>query len=154
MTKIKELYRKYKEIANYLIFGALTTLVSLAVYYALVFTVLDPRNGVQLQIANVISWVAAVTFAYFTNRKYVFESRETNMLREAARFYMARIATLLIDMGLMFLFVTVLGLNDKIFKLIVQIIVIIANYLFSKLFVFRKNSAEEPDRSEKSDTSL
>ena len=58
---MKELYNKYKEIINYVIVGGLTTVVSLAVYYALVLTVLNPDNPVQLQIANVISWIAAVT---------------------------------------------------------------------------------------------
>ena len=55
-------------------------------YYACVFTFLNPNNPVQLQIANIISWIAAVTFAYFTNRKFVFESKNENMLKEAAAF--------------------------------------------------------------------
>ena len=76
MEKIKELYTKYKEIINYLIVGVLTTVVSLAVYYISVCTFLNPENGVQLQIANILSWIAGVTFAYFTNRKYVFESKD------------------------------------------------------------------------------
>ena len=130
-------YKKYKEIINYLFFGVLTTLVSLAVYYACVMTVLDPRNALKLQAANVISWIAAVTFAYFTNRKYVFESTDPEMLQEGAKFLASRLGTLFMDMGLMFLLVTVLHLNDKIVKLIVQIIVIAGNYLFSKLLVFR-----------------
>ena len=67
MDKIKELYKKYKEIINYLIFGVLTTLVSLVVYYASVLTFLNPENSIQLQIANILSWIAGVTFAYFTN---------------------------------------------------------------------------------------
>ena len=83
MDKIKELYKKYKEIINYLIFGVLTTLVSLVVYYASVLTFLNPENSIQLQIANILSWIAGVTFAYFTNRKYVFESKEKNKLKEA-----------------------------------------------------------------------
>ena len=64
---IKDMYFKYKEIVNYLIVGVLTTIVGLGVYYGLVFTVLNPDNPFQLQVANVISWIAAVTFAYFTN---------------------------------------------------------------------------------------
>ena len=76
---MKRLYEKYKEIINYLIVGVLTTVVSLGVYYACVYTVLDPNQPLQLQTANVISWVAAVTFAYFTNRRYVFESKWLTM---------------------------------------------------------------------------
>lgn len=134
---MKDIYLKHKEIINYLIVGVLTTVVSLAVYYACVLTVLNPLNPVQLQIANVISWVAAVTFAYFTNRKYVFESNDPNMVQEGAKFFASRIGTLLMDMGTMFLLVTVIGVNDKIAKLIVQVIVTVGNYVFSKMLVFR-----------------
>ena len=66
---MKAVFIKYKEIIMYLIAGVLTTIVSLGVYYLCVLTILDPHNPVQLQAANVISWIAAVTFAYFTNRK-------------------------------------------------------------------------------------
>ena len=80
MEKILNLYKKYKEIINYLIVGVLTTVVSLAVYYISVFTFLNPDNSIQLQIANILSWIAGVAFAYFTNRKYVFESKNKNKL--------------------------------------------------------------------------
>ena len=133
-----ELYKKYREIVNYLIVGGLTTVVSLAVYYGCVLTVFDPKNPIQLQAANVISWIAAVTFAYYTNRKDVFESKTENKLQEAAKFYGSRITTLLMDMACMFLLVTALGISDKIAKLIVQVIVTVANYVLSKFIVFRK----------------
>ena len=133
-----ELYKKHREIVNYLIVGGLTTVVSLAVYYGCVLTVFDPQNPIQLQAANVISWIAAVTFAYFTNRKYVFECDNENKLQEAAKFYGSRVTTLLMDMAFMFLLVTVLGIGDKIAKLIVQVIVTVANYVLSKFIVFRK----------------
>lgn len=138
MDNIKELYLKYKEIINYLIFGVLTTVVSLATYYICVYTFLNPDNSLQLQVANIVSWIAGVTFAYITNRKFVFESEEQEKLKEAGKFVTSRIATLLTDMLIMFIGVTILKLNDKIIKLISQIIVIIANYLLSKMLVFRK----------------
>ncbi len=138
IEKAASLYRKHKEIINYLIVGGLTTVVSLAVYYGCVLTFLDPERPVQLQAANILSWIAAVTFAYFTNRKYVFESKNTNRLKEAAAFYASRLTTLFVDMACMFLMVTVMGLNDKIAKLIVQVIVTVANYVLSKFLVFRK----------------
>ncbi len=138
MEMIKNLYLKYKQIINYLIVGGLTTVVSLGVYYLCVVTFLDPSNPVQLQIANIISWVAAVTFAYFTNRKYVFESSSTDYLAEAGKFYASRVSTLFIDMAIMFVAVTLLGINDKIAKVIVQVIVTITNYIFSKYLVFNK----------------
>lgn len=133
-----KLYKKYKEIISYLIVGVLTTVVSLGVYYACVLTFLNPENALQLQIANIISWVAAVTFAYFTNRKFVFESKNPDMLKEASAFVGARVATLLMDMVCMFVMVTCMGLSDKVAKLVVQVIVTVANYVFSKLFVFQK----------------
>ena len=138
MEKCMKLYKQYKEIINYLIVGVLTTVVSLGVYYACVLTFLDPENAIQLQVANIISWVAAVTFAYFTNRKFVFESKNPDMLKEASAFVGARVATLLMDMLCMFIMVTCMGWSDKIAKLVVQVIVTVANYVFSKIFVFRK----------------
>ena len=138
MEKIKEMYLKYKEIINYLIFGVLTTVVSLAVYYICVYTFLNPENVVQLQIANIISWVAGVAFAYVTNRKFVFESKEENKLKEAGKFVTSRITTLLMDMVIMFIGVTLCKFNDKIIKLISQVVVIVMNYLLSKIIVFKK----------------
>lgn len=139
IKKIKELYLKYKEIINYLFFGVLTTIVSLATYYILVLTILDANNPIELQIANVIAWITCVTFAYITNRKYVFNSKEENILKEMLKFYSARIASLLIDMALMYIFVSRLHFNDKIIKIIVQIIIIILNYILSKIIVFKKD---------------
>ena len=72
---IKEKYTKYKEILNYLIVGVLTTVISLGTYYALVFTILNPKNGIQLQIANITSWILSVTFAYISYRIFVFKSK-------------------------------------------------------------------------------
>ena len=142
---MKELYNKYKEIINYVIVGGLTTVVSLAVYYALVLTVLNPDNPVQLQIANVISWIAAVTFAYFTNRRFEFESKTKGeeQTKEVISFYSARLGTLMMDMGIMFVGKTVLHINDKIVKLFVQVVVMVANYVISKLLVFKKSKNEE-----------
>lgn len=142
IKRIKELYIKYKEIINYLIFGVLTTLVNLITKYILLFTILDPTNGFQLQIAIIISWIVAVIFAYFTNRKFVFESKNQNKLKEFMSFVVARIATLLLEMFIMWFFVTLLKLNSDlyviIFTLVAQVAVVIGNYIFSKLFVFKK----------------
>ncbi len=138
MQKIKELYLSYKEIINYLIVGGLTTVVSLSVYYLCVSTFLDPASPVQLQIANIIAWVVAVTFAYVTNRRYVFESNSASLIEEAGKFYASRISTLLMDMGIMFFTVSLLHMNDKLAKLIVQVVVTVANYVLSKYIVFKK----------------
>ena len=132
------IYKKYKEIINYLIFGALTTIVSLLTYYLLVFTVLNPNNPLELQIANIISWITCVTFAYITNRKYVFNSKDKNILKEIIKFYSSRLTTLFLDMTIMFIFVTKLSFSDKIIKIIVQIIIIGLNYILSKILVFKQ----------------
>lgn len=144
MKLFQTLYMRYKEIVHYLIVGVLTTVVSLGVYYGLVLTVLDPGNPLLLQLANILSWVAAVTFAYFMSRKFVFESHSTKMRAEAARFYMSRVGTLLLDMLIMFVTVTLLGMNDKLAKLLVQVVVTVLNYIFSKFLVFGKAKDEAP----------
>lgn len=136
--KLIDLYGKYREIVNYLIVGCLTTVVSLGVYYGCVLTFLNPEKALQLQAANVLSWIAAVTFAYFTNRSFVFQSKNENKLKEAAAFYGSRATTLLLDMSCMFLMVTLAGWNDKIAKIIVQVLVTVGNYVLSKFLVFRK----------------
>ena len=140
MEKIKELIKKVctKEVILYVVFGVLTTVVSLVTYYICVGTFLNAENGIQLQIANIIAWIVSVAFAYITNRKFVFESTNKNKLGEATKFVTSRIATLLMDMLIMFLGVTLLKLNDGIIKLVSQVIVIVANYVFSKIFVFKK----------------
>ncbi len=138
MKNIFNLYKKYEEIINYLIIGVLTTVVSLIVYYACVFTVFDPKNSLLLQCANIISWIISVTFAYFTNRSFVFKSKDKNMLKEGIKFYSARVLTLLLDMIFMYLTVTILHLNDKVMKIISNVLVIILNYIISKFIVFIK----------------
>ena len=139
MKKLSDIYNKYREIILYLIFGFFTTLISLVVYYGLVITIINPDNGIELQVANIISWVVGVLFAYVTNRRYVFKSRNNKKLEEFIKFTGARVSTLLLDMVIMFIFVTMLKYNDKIFKIVSQILVIIGNYILSKLFIFNKN---------------
>ena len=138
MEKIKALYKKYEEIVNYIIVGVMTTLVSWIVYFASVYTFLDADNPVQLQIANILSWIAGVAFAYVTNRKFVFKSKEKNIIKEAAQFSTARLSTLFLDMAVMFIMVTLMGINDGISKIVSAVLVTITNYLISKLFVFHK----------------
>lgn len=135
---LKTKYAEYAEIIRYLIIGILTTLVSLGTYYALVLTILNPDDALQLQIANVISWIVSVLFAYFTNRSFVFKVKDSRVLSEFFKFVMSRVFTLLVDMAIMFIFVSLLHLDDKIIKLITQVIVIVLNYILSKFLVFIK----------------
>lgn len=141
MNKVLNIYKKNKEVINYLIVGVLTTLISIIVYVVLTVSILNPNNDIELQLANVISWIIAVIFAYITNRKYVFESKAKNIKNEFIKFTSSRITTLLIEMIFMFIFVSLLNLNDKIMKIIAQIVVIILNYVLSKIFVFKRNKS-------------
>ena len=142
IKKVLKLYDKYKELINYLIFGVLTTIVNLISKYILLFTIFDASNALQLQISIIISWIIAVLFAYFTNRKFVFESTNTNKIKEFISFVIARISTLFLEMAIMWFFVTLLKLNSDlyviIFTIISQFAVIVCNYIFSKLFIFKK----------------
>lgn len=147
MKKIINLYKKYNEIINYIIVGGFTTIVSLLTYYLCVLFLFDPKDPIMLQIANIISWIFSVTFAYFANRKYVFKSNEKNILKESIKFYSSRITTLLIDMLTMFILVSILDINDKISKILVQFIILILNYVFSKLLVFKKENNEKKENN-------
>ena len=131
----------YRELISYGIVGVLTTIIALGTYYLVTITFLDPKNPIELQIANIISWTAGVIFAYFTNRKYVFNSKEQNKVKEASKFVLSRLITLGLDMLTMFIMVSVLDINDKFAKLVSQVIVILGNYLISKFFVFKKDKS-------------
>lgn len=133
---MKELFNKYKSIIMYLIFGALTTLVSV-VTYALCYEFLSIPNT----ISTIISWVISVTFAFVTNKFLVFEckSREKKtVLREAASFYGCRAITGVLELVLMFLLVDVFKFDGILMKILVNILVIILNYVASKLVIFKK----------------
>lgn len=136
------IYYKNPEIWNYLIVGVLTTVVSLAIKWGLLFTILDAKNGFQVQLAVVVSWIGAVIFAYITNRIFVFKSKSKNYLKEISSFVLGRVATLLMEMFIMWFFVTLLKLNSDtwvlVFTLVCQVLVTIFNYILSKLFVFKK----------------
>ena len=146
MERIKEIYFKNKEIINYLIFGVLTTVVSLVTKYLLLFTILDASNAVELQVAVITSWIAACLFAYITNRIWVFESKSKEIIKEMIKFFTARLFTLGLEMLIMFIFVTALGLNSNtwvvIWTLVSQVVITIGNYILSKLIVFKEKEEE------------
>jgi putative flippase GtrA len=140
MKIIEKLYKKYEEIINYFIVGILTTMVSLGSYYLCVCTFLNPNNAIELQIANLVSWVCAVVFSYVTNRAFVFKSKNKNQIKEIISFVSSRILTLFMDMAIMFIGVTLLHISDKVTKLVVQVVVTVMNYILSKWFVFKKKN--------------
>lgn len=131
------LYMNYKEVIHYLIFGGLTTLVNFIVYFTVKWV------GIEEWISNAIAWVIAVAFAYITNKIFVFESKTTEkkeILKEISSFFACRAFSGVLDIGLFWLLVDRLGFNDIIVKIILQIIVILLNYIFSKLWVFKKKN--------------
>lgn len=138
MNKLLEIYKKHKEIINYLIVGGLTTLVSMALFYGSTWTFLDGNDALELQVANVLSWTGAVIFSYFANRFFVFESKEKNILKEFLAFISSRLLTLLLDMGTMFVLSTLLQVNYNISKIVAMVLVTVGNYVISKIFVFKK----------------
>ena len=131
-----QLFQKYREIIIYGVVGVLTTAVSWIASFVLKLY-LDDQIAWQNLIINALSWIAAIAFAYPTNRKYVFASKNSNIIRECAEFVGSRLATGVMEVGLMGLTVNVLKINFWVSKLLVSIIVIIANYILSKLVVFK-----------------
>lgn len=132
---MKELFMKYKEVISYLFFGVLTTVVNFVVYFAC-------TDGLHINYlaATAVSWVAAVLFAYVTNRKWVFESKVRGfmpILREMAVFVGCRVFSGVMDMGFMFISVDMIGISDRIAKFITQVAVVVLNYIFSKIIIFR-----------------
>ncbi|MBQ8621067.1 MAG: GtrA family protein [Oscillospiraceae bacterium] len=133
--KIKALIVKYWDILTYLVFGVLTTVVNYAVYLP-VYNLL----GLSAAVSNAIAWVAAVAFAYLTNKPFVFKShdwsRET-VIPELTKFVSCRVASGAMETAIIFVSVDLLGWNGNIWKLVTSVLVVILNYVFSKLIVFK-----------------
>lgn len=138
IEKIKELCKKYEEIIIYLIVGVMTTIVSWAAAF-LGKLLLDVDVSWQNTLNNTISWVVGVLFAYPLNRRWVFKSKNPKILKEFLGFASSRVSTLVMDIVIMWLTVNVIGMNYWIAKIFISsVIVTIANYVFSKLLIFKK----------------
>ena len=138
IEKIKELIIKYKGIIFYGIFGVITTVINIAAY-ALCYKVLGIANVPSV----IIAWTVAVIFAFVTNKLWVFESKSMDkktVIAELIKFMCARLATGGLDLLIMYIGVDVMHGPDVILKATSNIIVIILNYVFSKLIVFKKKS--------------
>lgn len=142
MKKYIELLKKYEEAVKYLIFGVLSTIVNFVTYYIAARII-----GIDEVISSGISWFVSVLFAYITNKKYVFKSKAKNvkgLLKEIGVFFSSRILTgILCDVGTFALMVKVLKINDVVSKIVTQVMVVILNYIFSKMYVFKKTKAGE-----------
>lgn len=137
MSKISDIYIKYKEVILYLVFGILTTVVSISSYY-----ICSEILNIHYLISNIISWVLSVIFAYFTNRVWVFESKSKNIgdiIKEMFTFVNCRLLSGIIDMASMFVLVEAIHINDMYAKIFTQFVVVILNYVLSKLIVFKKS---------------
>lgn len=135
MDGIKKLIARFygNDVVRYVFFGGCTTLVNLVCFYVL------RKWKVQLTVANVISIITAILFAYVVNSKYVFQDKcETlkDHLQPFMKFISARLVTMVIEVGGVWLLVEILGMNDMMGKFITQFIVLALNYIFSKFFVF------------------
>ena len=140
MEKARKFLLKYKEIILYVFFGGLTTLVNWTSYLLLVSLMGGAKNTAAVMAATVISQVLSILFAYFTNRKWVFESKVRGakaIAGEMTKFFGCRGVSILLDMLVMFIGVSVLNVNDAVMKLLSNILIIIVNYLFSKVFIFK-----------------
>ncbi len=125
---------KYKEIIYYLIFGGLTTLINIIVFY-----LFNDLFNVYYLVSNVIAWVVSVLFAYITNKTVVFKS-DNKVFKESVTFFIFRVISLGIDMLFMYLLIDIISIDSLIAKIIVNVIVVILNYVFSKLFIFKKKN--------------
>lgn len=161
----KELFRKHREIIMYIIFGVCTTIVSFVTYYIFrwifpdvnsvpvwlrwvfnITSVFGAESATALPV--ILSWICSVTFAFITNRLFVFESKakKAGILKEGVMFYLSRVFTLLVDLVIMFLLVDLTGIQNGFYefcaKVLSNIVVLVLNYVLSKLLVFRKKKTE------------
>lgn len=167
MNKLKLLFKKHREIIMYIIFGFLTTVISLFTYFAVLFLAKNAfgivedsaKYNVARTIAQILQWVTGVIFAFFTNKKWVFcnEDKDKNsMIKQMSTFAASRLLTFGLDTLIVFstifiltkinysdfLFLKIEITKDVIAKILSSIVVIISNYILSKLIVFRKKNVE------------
>lgn len=145
----KALLIKYKDVISYLFFGVCTTIINWASYY-LLYSIFHVPNVVSV----IIAWILAVLFAFITNKLFVFESRSYDartLIHEIWTFTAARLLTGLLDLLIMYVSVDILGLDSTLWKFLSNIVVVILNYIFSKLIIFRRKKTNEAEESKPED---
>lgn len=128
-------YNKIKEILWYGFFGVLTTLVNIISFYLL------DKTGMNVYLNNFIAWFLSVLFAFVTNKLFVFNSKSLDkkvIMKEVISFFFFRILSLGIDMAGMYICISMMNMNRMISKVLMNVVVIVANYIFSKIFIFKK----------------
>ena len=140
MVRIRELFARYREQIAYVFFGGLTTFVNTVAYFVM------ERAGMDTVPATALAQVLAVLFAYVTNKRYVFRSRTrglTELLREMGSFFACRAVSFFLDIGIMWVTVDVWGWPGLLMKLISNVVIIVVNYLASKLLIFNKGKGAD-----------
>ena len=140
MVKIKSLLIKYKSFLMYAVFGVLTTVVNIVSYYLCYNSIRIPNI-----LSTIIAWILAVLFAFITNKLWVFDSKsfDLKILRhELLTFFGCRLATGILDVAIMYVAVDLLSWNSVIWKLISNILVIVINYIASKLLIFNRKEKD------------
>ena len=136
IQKVRELVVKYWDIVSYLFFGVCTTIVNYIIYLPC-YNLL----GLSATVSNILAWVVAVAFAYLTNKPFVFKSNDwsaATVIPELTKFVGCRIGSGAAETVILFLTVDLLGWNGNLWKLLTQVMVVVLNYIGSKLLVFRK----------------
>lgn len=136
MKRMIELVKKYKSFIAYAVFGVFTTVVNIVTYNVCYY-----RIGMSNTLSNIVAWILAVTFAYLTNKVWVFESKSWKwdvLRREIPSFISCRLATGIMDLVIMYVCVDVMHWHAMVMKIISNVLVIILNYVFSKLVIFKK----------------
>ena len=128
--------KKYKSFVAYAVFGVFTTIVNIVTYRCCYYNL-----GIGNTLSNIAAWVLAVTFAYLTNKVWVFDSKSWNwdvLKKEVLAFVSCRIATGILDLLIMFICVDIMDWHAMLMKVLSNILVILLNYIFSKLIIFKK----------------
>lgn len=135
------MYHKYQEAIDYLFWGGVAFVLSMVLFYIFANVLM-----IEEQIANVITWIICVIFTYLTNRTFVFKSKTTGakaITKEFAEFTSARLATLILENVVLFICIDLLLWHNMLAKLIGQFLVIVSNYVLSKLWIFKKKDVEQ-----------
>ncbi len=136
MNKVNKIIEEHKDVIPYIFFGVCTTLVNMIVYWFCAHVIC-----LSVLISTVVGWILSVLFAYITNRKWVFHSTVTgykDIFKEITSFFSCRLLTGFLDLFCMFLFVDIFHMNDMIIKILANVIVIVLNYVASKLLIFKQ----------------
>lgn len=144
--KIRTLLEQYKEFVAYVVFGVFTTIVNIGVFWLFSDVV-----GIYYMFANAIAWLASVLFAYVTNRRWVFRSQRSRfkeIMKEMTLFVSGRLLSGIGDMIIIYIFVDIINMGKTPGKIVSQVFVVIFNYVFSKLVIFKQSRTESEQYDE------